>query len=71
MQNFSGYPPEHPQYQLLFTQIHDNVLKAGKFLAAVTGTYGKPGPPGVGRPDFADWRMFYSGGAFDGWTPPK
>ena len=70
MQNFSGYPPEHPQYQLFFTQIHDATLRAGKFLGAVTATYGKSGPPGVGRPDFADWRLFHQGPAFDGWTPP-
>src|SRR5262245_4486681 len=46
MSNFSGYAPADPQYQLLFTQIHDGVLKAGKFLGAVTLTYGWPGQPG-------------------------
>ena len=71
MTNFSGYAPADPQYQLLFTQIHDGVLKAGKFLGAVTASYGKPGPPGTGRPDFADWRLFYNGPAFDGWQPPR
>ena len=50
MTNFSGYQPADPQYQLLFTQIHDGVLRAGKFLGAVTSTYGRPGPPGTGRP---------------------
>jgi 2-keto-3-deoxy-L-rhamnonate aldolase RhmA len=71
MSNFSGYQPADPQYQLLFTQIHDGVLRAGKFLGAVTSTYGRPGPPGTGRPDFADWRLFYTGPAFDGWQPPR
>jgi 2-keto-3-deoxy-L-rhamnonate aldolase RhmA len=71
MSNFSGYQPTDPQYQLLFTQIHDGVLKAGKFLGAVTYTYGRPGPPGTGRPDSADWRLFYTGPAFDGWQPPR
>jgi len=69
MSNFSGYAPTDPQYQLLFTQVHDSVLKAGKFLGAVTYTYGKPGPPGIGRPDFADWRLLWIGPAFDGWQP--
>jgi 4-hydroxy-2-oxoheptanedioate aldolase len=71
MSNFSGYAPTDPQYQLLFTQIHDGVLKAGKFLGAVTYTYGRPGPPGTGRADSADWRLFYTGPAFDGWQPPR
>ena len=71
MANFSGYKPSDPLYQLLFTQIHDGVLRAGKFLGAVTPTYGKPGPPGVGRPDSADWRLFYNGESFDGWRPPR
>jgi 2-keto-3-deoxy-L-rhamnonate aldolase RhmA len=71
MTNFSGYAPSDPRYQELFTQIHDGVLRAGKFLGAVTPTYGKPGPPGVGRPDFADWRLFYNGPSFDGWAPPR
>ncbi len=71
MTNFTGYPPADPRYQELFTQIHDGVLRAGKFLGAVTPSYGKPGPPGVGRPDFADWRLFYNGASFDGWQPPR
>ena len=71
MSNFSGYAPPNPQYQLLFTQVHDGVLKAGKFLGAVTNTYGRAGPPGTGRPDFADWRLFYGDPAFDGWQPPR
>ena len=71
MANFSGYAPTDPQYQLLFTQIHDGVLRAGKFLGAVSPSYLKPGPPGVGRPDFADWRLSYNGAAFDGWQPPR
>jgi 2-keto-3-deoxy-L-rhamnonate aldolase RhmA len=71
MTNFSGYAQSDPRYQELFTQIHDGVLRAGKFLGAVTPSYGKPGPPGVGRPDFADWRLFYNGPSFDGWQPPR
>ena len=71
MANFSGYAPTDPQYQLLFTQIHDGVLRAGKFLGAVSPGYLKPGPPGVGRPDFADWKLSYNGAAFDGWQPPR
>ena len=71
MANFSGYAPTDPQYQLLFTQIHDGVLRAGKFLGAVSPGYLKPGPPGVGRPDFADWKLSYTGAAFDGWQPPR
>jgi 4-hydroxy-2-oxoheptanedioate aldolase len=71
MSNFSGYQPTDPQYQLLFTQIHDGVLKAGKFLGAVTYTYGLPGPPGTGRNDAADWRLFYTGPSFDGWQAPR
>ncbi len=71
MTNFSGLPATDPEYQGLFTKIHDATLKAGKFLGAVTATYAKPGPPGTGRPDFADWRLFYDGPAFDGYQPPR
>ena len=49
----------------------DATLKAGKFLGAVTATYAKAGPPGVGRADFADWRLFYNGPSFDGYQPPR
>ncbi len=71
MTNFSGYAGSDPRYQQLFTQVRDGVLRAGKFLGAVTPSYGKPGAAGVGRPDFADWRLFYNGEAFDGWKAPK
>jgi 2-keto-3-deoxy-L-rhamnonate aldolase RhmA len=70
MTNFSGLPPTDPEYQALFTKVHDATLKAGKFLGAVTATYAKAGPPGTGRPDFADWRLFYDGPSFDGFQPP-
>jgi 4-hydroxy-2-oxoheptanedioate aldolase len=70
MQNFSGLEPGDPEYQMFFTRIHDATLKAGKFLGAVPASYGKPGAPGVGRPDFADWRFFYNGPSFDGYKPP-
>jgi len=71
MTNFSGLPATDPEYQALFTKIHDATLKAGKFLGAVTATYAKPGPPGTGRADFADWRLFYNGPSIDGYRPPK
>ena len=71
MTNFSGLPANDPEYLALFTRIHDATLKAGKFLGAVTATYAKPGPAGVGRPDFADWRLFYNGPSFDGYQPPS
>jgi 2-keto-3-deoxy-L-rhamnonate aldolase RhmA len=70
MSNFSGLAPTDPEYQALFTKVHDATLKAGKFLGAVTATYAKAGPPGTGRPDFADWRIFYDGPSFDGYQPP-
>jgi 2-keto-3-deoxy-L-rhamnonate aldolase RhmA len=70
MTNFSGLEPTNPEYQALFTKIHDATLKAGKFLGAVTATYAVLGPPGIGRPDFADWRLFYNGQSFDGYQPP-
>jgi 2-keto-3-deoxy-L-rhamnonate aldolase RhmA len=70
MQNFSGLEPSSEEYQKYFTRIHDATLKAGKFLGAVPASYGKPGPAGVGRPDYADWRFFYNGPAFDGFQPP-
>ncbi len=70
MQNFSGLEPSNPEYQMYFTRIREATLRAGKFLGAVPASYGKPGPPGVGRPDFADWRFFYNGPAFDGYRPP-
>lgn len=71
MTNFSGLQPDHAEYQGYFTKIHDATLAAGKFLGAVTATYAKAGPPGVGRPDFADWRLFYNGPSFDGYQPPR
>ena len=71
MTNFSGLQPDHPEYQNYFTKIHDATLRAGKFLGAVTATYAKAGPPGVGRADFADWRLFYNGPSFDGYQPPR
>ena len=71
MPNFSGLEPSSPEYQMYFTRIHDATLKAGKFLGAVPATYGKPGPPGVGRPDAVDWRFFYNGPSFDGYQPPR
>jgi hypothetical protein len=61
----------YPQYQAYFTKIHDATLKAGTFLGAVAATYAKPGAPGVGRADFADWRLFYNGPSFDGYQPPR
>jgi 2-keto-3-deoxy-L-rhamnonate aldolase RhmA len=70
MTNFSGLEPNDPEYQLLITKIHDATLKAGKFLGAVPATYAKPGPPGVGRRDFRDWRFFYVGPSFDGYKAP-
>ena len=70
MQSFSGLDPSSEEYQAYFTRIRDATLKAGKFLGAVPASYGKPGPPGVGRPDFADWRFFYNGPSFDGYKPP-
>jgi 2-keto-3-deoxy-L-rhamnonate aldolase RhmA len=70
MQSFSGLDPSNEEYQAYFTRIRDATLKAGKFLGAVPASYGKPGPPGVGRPDFADWRFFYNGPSFDGYKPP-
>jgi 4-hydroxy-2-oxoheptanedioate aldolase len=70
MSNFSGLQPTDPEYQALFTKVHDATLKAGKFLGAVTATYAKAGPPGTGRADFADWRLFYDGPSFDGFQPP-
>ena len=69
--NFSGQKAEHPEYQAYFTKIRDATLKAGKFLGAVTATYAKPGAPGVGRADFADWRFFYNGPSFDGYQPAE
>lgn len=71
MSSFSGLQPTDQEYQALFTKIRDATLKAGKFLGAVTATYAKPGPVGTGRPDFADWRMFYIGPSFDGYQPPS
>ena len=66
--NFSGFAPTDPKYHAMFTQIRDATLKAGKFLGATTANYASTGPQG--RPDAADFRMFYTGPAFDGFTPP-
>jgi 2-keto-3-deoxy-L-rhamnonate aldolase RhmA len=65
MTNFSGLAPNDPKYHALFTQIRDATLKAGKFLGATTANYASTGPNG--RPDAADFRMFYTGPAFDGY----
>jgi 2-keto-3-deoxy-L-rhamnonate aldolase RhmA len=67
--NFSGFRSGSPQYEALVTQIKESALTAGKFIGAVTGAYSTQG--GVpGRTDWADFRMNYSGPAFDGWKPP-
>jgi 4-hydroxy-2-oxoheptanedioate aldolase len=67
MTNFSGLAPNDPKYHALFTQIRNATLKAGKFLGATTANYASTGPNG--RPDAADFRMFYTGPAFDGYKP--
>jgi 2-keto-3-deoxy-L-rhamnonate aldolase RhmA len=66
--NFSGLPANDSEYHALFTKIHDATLKAGKFLGATTPNYATVGP--TGRPDAADFRMFYTGPPFDGYQPP-
>jgi len=68
MTNFSGYPPNDPKYHALFTEIRNATLKAGKFLGATTPAYASTGPNG--RPDAADFRVFYTGPSFDGYQPP-
>jgi len=65
--NFSGLPPTDPEYQAMFTKIRDATLRAGKFLGATTPAYASTGPNG--RPDAADFRMFYGGPSFDGYQP--
>jgi len=66
--NFSGFPPTDQRYAGFFTQIHDATLKAGKYLGATTPAYASTGPNG--RPDAADFRVFYTGPSFDGFQPP-
>ena len=61
--NFSGFQPAAPEYHALFTRIREAALKAGKFLGATTASYATAGPNG--RPDAADFRMFYTGPSFD------
>ena len=56
------------KYAALFKRIHDVTLQAGKFLGATTANYATPGPNG--RPDAADFRVFYTGSSFDGYQPP-
>jgi 4-hydroxy-2-oxoheptanedioate aldolase len=68
--NFTGLANTSPAWHAMFTKIHDDTLRAGKFLAATSPAYGKTGPNG--RPDGPDWRMFYVGGpSLDGYTPPR
>ena len=66
--NFSGFQPNSAEYAALFKKIHDATLQAGKFLGATTANYATTGPNG--RPDAADFRMFYTGPSFDGYQPP-
>lgn len=66
--NFSGLQASDPEYHALFTKIKDATLKAGKFLGATTPNFASTGPSG--RPDAADFRMFYTGQPFDGYQPP-
>ena len=66
--NFSSFQPTAPEYHALFTRIREATLKAGKFLGATTASYATPGPNG--RPDAADFRMFYTGPSFDGFQLP-
>ncbi len=66
--NFSGFPPNDARYHKFFDEIKDATLKAGKFLGATTANYASTGPNG--RPDAAEFRVFYTGPAFDGFQPP-
>lgn len=66
--NFSGFQPNAPEYHALFGRIREATLKAGKFLGATTANYASSGPNG--RPDAADFRMFYTGPSFDNYQPP-
>jgi 4-hydroxy-2-oxoheptanedioate aldolase len=66
--NFSGLQASDPEYHAMFTKIRDATLKAGKFLGATTPAYAQTGP--AGRPDAADFRVFYTGPSFDGFQPP-
>jgi 2-keto-3-deoxy-L-rhamnonate aldolase RhmA len=67
--NFSGLPPTDAGYHAMFTTIRNATLRAGKFLGATTAAYASRGP--AGRPDAADFRMFYTGPAFDGYQPRR
>jgi 2-keto-3-deoxy-L-rhamnonate aldolase RhmA len=68
MNNFSGFVDGSPEYEALFTLVHDGVLKAGKYLGATSAAYATGGPSKRG--DVADWRFFQNGPSKDGFQPP-
>jgi len=64
LSQFSGFPQNSPQYQVMITKIHDDVKKAGKIFGQANATYAK------GHPLSDDAFFFQNGPSNDGWTPP-
>jgi 4-hydroxy-2-oxoheptanedioate aldolase len=64
LRQFSGFPQNSPQYQVMITKIHDDVKRAGKIFGQANATYAK------GHPLSNDAFFFQNGPSNDGWTPP-
>ena len=64
LSQFSGFPQNSPQYQVMITKIHDDVKRAGKIFGQANATYAK------GHPLSNDAFFFQNGPSNDGWTPP-
>jgi 4-hydroxy-2-oxoheptanedioate aldolase len=64
LSQFSGFPQNSPEYQLLITKIHADVKRAGKIFGQANSNYAK------GHPLSDDSFFFQNGPSNDGWTPP-
>jgi hypothetical protein len=64
LSQFSGFPQNSPEYQVMITKIHADVKRAGKIFGQANATYAK------GHPLSNDAFFFQNGPSNDGWTPP-
>jgi 4-hydroxy-2-oxoheptanedioate aldolase len=61
--NFSGLDSKDPRYQQMVTDVHDAVIKAGKFFGTASAAYRE------GHPLSKNVRLTQGGPSNDGWKP--
>jgi 4-hydroxy-2-oxoheptanedioate aldolase len=64
LSQFSGYPPNSPQYQEMITKVYNDTKRAGKIFGQANFTYA------TGHPLSKDSFFFQNGPSNDGWVPP-